>query len=63
MAPASTSCAPYQSTATTLAETRKIPVPVKRARMVVESREASKASSAAAEKREAAWNPSPNPPR
>ena len=47
MSPASTSCAPYQSTPTTLAETRKIAVPVRNARALVEARAASKASSAA----------------
>ena len=51
MVPASTSCAPYQRTPTTLAEMRKIAVPVRNARIVMDRRAASKASSAAAAKR------------
>ena len=52
--PASTSCAPYQSTPTTLAETRKMAKPVRqRARSVVDRRAAANASSAAAAKRAA----------
>ena len=53
MVPASTSCAPHQSTPTTLAETMKMIEPVSSARARLERRAAAKAASAASANRAA----------